>query len=226
MNAKLFTISGLTVVLTAGLVAGLIAGQTLAAGSAEVRTINLPPDTSRLRSSTLPGYNLALQKCGICHSADYISFQAPGLTQAQWTAEVGKMQHTYGAPLSDDEVKSIGAYLAVAYGSAKATDASIIAASSAPAPAGNATKAGTEIDVQALLDNHACLGCHAVDEKIVGPAFQDVAKRYKGQANALASVATSIQEGGTGKWGPVAMPHSTNLTDAEASALAEFVLKQ
>ena len=54
------------------------------------------------------------------------------MNQAQWTAETVKMQHAYGASISDDEVKQIGAYLAVAYGPAMATDAAILAAS-APA---------------------------------------------------------------------------------------------
>ena len=53
-------------------------------------------DTSTLRASDLPGYAIALQKCGICHSADYISFQPPGMDLAQWTAEMTKMQHSYG----------------------------------------------------------------------------------------------------------------------------------
>ena len=87
--------------------------------------ITLPPDNSKLRPSTLPGYALAQQKCGICHSADYISHQPPGLGQADWTAEKGKMQHYYGAPLSPDEIALIGADLAVAYGSAKASDTGV-----------------------------------------------------------------------------------------------------
>ena len=76
-----------------------------------------------------------MQKCAICHSADYVAYQSPSMTQAQWTGEMAKMQHAYGAPISDDEVRQLGAYLAVAYGSAKATDPEVMAASTAPAPA-------------------------------------------------------------------------------------------
>ncbi len=104
---------------------GLAAGLTAVAVAAQTRPIALPPDTSTLRPSALPGYQLAQQKCAICHSADYVSYQPPGMTQAQWTAEMTKMRQAYGAPLDDTEVKMLGAYLAVAYGSAKATDPSV-----------------------------------------------------------------------------------------------------
>ncbi len=79
----------------------------------------LPPETSVLRTSSLPGYAVAAQKCGICHSADYVDYQPPGMTKAQWTAEMTKMQKAYGAPISDDEVKLLGIYLAATYGDAK-----------------------------------------------------------------------------------------------------------
>ena len=181
----------------------------------------LPADTSTLRSSKLPGYALAQQKCGICHSANYVSYQPPGMTQEQWTAEMTKMRHSYGAPLSDDEVKLIGAYLAVAYGSAKASDASIIALS---APAEPAASAGGAVDVQALLGANGCLGCHSVDKKIVGPAFRDVAAKYKSDPQATSKVAARIRSGGSGTWGPAPMPPMAGLSDVQATALATYVL--
>ena len=192
--------------------------------------ITLPPETAKLRPSPLPGHALAAQKCAICHSADYISYQPPGLNQTQWTAEVAKMQHAYGAPLDDAEVRQIGAYLAVVYGSAKATDAAVVAAgkpmnATAAPPKAAAPSAGA-IDVQALLNGNACLGCHAVDKKIVGPAFRDVAAKYKGDAQALGKVEASIRQGGVGKWGQVPMPPIGALSKSQLNALAEYVLKQ
>jgi cytochrome c len=80
--------------------------------------IDLPPETAVLRSSELPGYQLALSKCAICHSADYINLQPPRLSLAQWTGEVTKMQHAYGAPIDDVQVKSIAVYLTATYGDA------------------------------------------------------------------------------------------------------------
>ena len=111
------------------ILAGAVAALAIVVAQAQPQRITLPPDTSRLRPSALPGYAIAQQKCVICHSADYINFQPPDLTQAQWTAEATKMRQAYGAPLDDQEIRSLGAYLAVAYGSARETDASVIEAS-------------------------------------------------------------------------------------------------
>ena len=211
-------------------------GAGLSTAQAAPLDFKLPPETAQLRPSTLPGAAIAAQKCGICHSADYVSYQPPGMNQAQWTAETGKMQHAYGAPITDDEVRQIGAYLAVAYGSAKATDAAVLAASApstqaaqaAPAPASPAsvTKPNAVADVQALLNANACLSCHAIAQKIVGPSYQDVSAKYKGDAQALSKLEASIRQGSVGKWGNAPMPPYATLTDAQVKALAEFVLKQ
>ena len=80
-----------------------------------VSLIALPEDASTLTPSQLPGYRTAQLKCGLCHSADYINLQPRGLTTAQWSAEMVKMQKTYGAPLSDEEVAQLAEYLAAAY---------------------------------------------------------------------------------------------------------------
>lgn len=93
------------------------------------KQINLPAETATLPKSKLSGYKLATQKCVICHSLDYISYQPPGMNQVQWTAEVAKMKNSYGAWLSATEIKSIGAYLAVVYGTAKETDRDVLAVS-------------------------------------------------------------------------------------------------
>jgi cytochrome c551/c552 len=175
-----------------------------------------------LRESELPGYTIALQKCGICHSADYINYQPPAMNQSQWTAEMKKMQHSYGAPISEQEIELIGAYLAVAYGSAKASDPSVLALSARAAPA----DAAAGVDVQELLAANACLGCHAIDKKVVGPSFQDVAARYGDRADAQKLLADSIQSGGSGKWGEMAMPPMAALTESQALALAGYILEQ
>ena len=93
-------------------------GCLAAVGWASAADIQLPPETAQLKPSELPGFVVAAQKCALCHSADYILYQPPAMTKAQWTAEMAKMQHTYGAPISDVEVKLLGIYLAVTYGDA------------------------------------------------------------------------------------------------------------
>ena len=75
-----------------------------------------------------------------------------------------------------------------------------------------------------LAKKNNCLACHAADKKIVGPAYQDVAKKYAGQADAEATLAKNIKAGGSGKWGPIPMPPQAQLSDADAKALATWVL--
>ncbi|MES2398599.1 MAG: c-type cytochrome [Pseudomonadota bacterium] len=195
-----------------------------AASFAQPLTLKLPQETAKLKPSKLPGYQVAMQKCAICHSADYINQQPPGMNQAQWTAEVRKMEHAYAAPLSDAEVNQIGEYLAVTYGTAKAP-APVAVAAATPAAAPLAA-AGGAIDVQALLTANACLGCHAIHQKIVGPSYHDVAMKYKGDAQAQGKLEASIRAGGAGKWGQVPMPAFAGLKPPEVQALAAFVLKQ
>ena len=75
-----------------------------------------------------------------------------------------------------------------------------------------------------LASQKACMACHAADKKLVGPAFQDVAKKYAGQKDAETNLIASIKKGGSGKWGPIPMPAQAGLTDAEAATLAAWVL--
>ena len=193
--------------------------------SAAPLSITLPPETAVLKPNALPGYQLAQQKCATCHSADYINFQPPGMSLAQWTAEAGKMQKVYGAPISDQDVSMIGVYLAVTYGSAHTNDADVQAASSPTAsqpPAAPAAKS----DAMALLQNNACLSCHAIDHKVVGPAYHDVAAKYAKDPQALAKVTSSIQHGGAGKWGDIPMPPFAQLSPDDLQTLTTFILKQ
>lgn len=75
-----------------------------------------------------------------------------------------------------------------------------------------------------LAKKNACMACHAVDKKVVGPAYQDVAKKYAGQKDAVAALAKSIKAGGAGKWGPVPMPSQAGLSNADATTLATWIL--
>lgn len=75
-----------------------------------------------------------------------------------------------------------------------------------------------------LAQKSACMACHAVDRKLVGPAFQDVAKKYAGQKDAEATLVANIKKGGAGKWGPIPMPAQAALSDADAKTLAAWVL--
>mgnify|MGYP003296616537 CR=1 FL=1 len=73
---------------------------------------------------------------------------------------------------------------------------------------------------QALATAKNCMACHAVDKKLVGPAYKDVAAKYAGQKDAVDKLASKIMKGGAGVWGPVPMPANAQVNEAEAKKLA------
>jgi cytochrome c len=77
---------------------------------------------------------------------------------------------------------------------------------------------------EALAKKHNCTACHQVDKKSVGPAYKDVAKKYKGQADAPAKLAEKVKKGGQGVWGPVPMPPNAAVPDADIQKLVQWVL--
>ncbi len=76
---------------------------------------------------------------------------------------------------------------------------------------------------QALAQKKNCMACHAVEKKVVGPSYKDVAKKYAGQA-AATKLSTKILNGGAGVWGAIPMPANPQVSQAEADALAKWVL--
>lgn len=75
-----------------------------------------------------------------------------------------------------------------------------------------------------LAKQKNCLACHAVDKKLVGPAYKDIAAKYKADKNAPAMLAKKIREGGVGVWGQIPMPANPQVNEQEAQALAKWVL--
>jgi cytochrome c len=76
-----------------------------------------------------------------------------------------------------------------------------------------------------LAKTKNCMGCHAMDTKVLGPAFKEVATKYKGQKDAEAKLVASITKGSSGAWGAMAMPPNP-VSPAEAQTLAKWVLAQ
>ena len=74
-----------------------------------------------------------------------------------------------------------------------------------------------------LAQKSGCTACHAVDKKLVGPAYKDVAAKYKGDAKAEAKLAEKVKKGGVGTWGQVPMPPN-NVSDADAKSLVKWIL--
>lgn len=74
-----------------------------------------------------------------------------------------------------------------------------------------------------LATKNACTACHAMDKKVLGPSYQDVAQKYAGQKDSVAQISESIRKGGSGKWGAIPMPAQPALSDADLKALATWV---
>ncbi len=77
---------------------------------------------------------------------------------------------------------------------------------------------------QALAQSKNCMACHSVDKKVVGPSFKDIAKKFGGQAGAADMLAQKIVKGSSGVWGPVPMPANTQVSEADAKTLSNWVL--
>lgn len=76
----------------------------------------------------------------------------------------------------------------------------------------------------ALAASKNCMACHAVDKKLVGPSYKDVAAKYTGQKDAVDKLAAKIIKGGSGAWGPVPMPANSQVNDADAKKLVAWIL--
>lgn len=77
-----------------------------------------------------------------------------------------------------------------------------------------------------LAQKRNCMACHAVDKKVVGPSYQDVAAKYAGQKGAAELLATKVIKGGVGAWGQIPMPSNPSVSEADAKVLVAWILAQ
>ena len=75
-----------------------------------------------------------------------------------------------------------------------------------------------------LAQKKNCLACHTVGQKVIGPAYKDVAAKYAGQPDAVAKLAQKVMKGGSGVWGVVPMPANPQVSEAEAKQLVQWIL--
>ncbi len=95
----------------------------------------------------------------------------------------------------------------------------LVAAAAVAALASNAALANEQ-----LAKEKNCLACHAVDQKLVGPAYKDVAAKYKGDKSAEGKLVTKVLKGGSGAWGQIPMPANPQVNEAEAKKLVQWIL--
>jgi len=104
---------------------------------------------------------------------------------------------------------------------AKTEPAPVVAEAKPEAKSGPAV---SEADFMQLAKKGNCFACHAVDKKVVGPSFRDVAAKYRGDAGAEARLADKIAKGGGGVWGAMAMPANPKISEMDRKILAKYVL--
>ena len=79
------------------------------------------------------------------------------------------------------------------------------------------------VDMPPLAQKNGCIACHAIDHKVLGPAWMEVSKKYKGQKGAAAKLVAKVKNGGSGVWGPMAMPPQAAPV-ADVKKLVKFIL--
>ncbi len=157
-----------------------------------------------------PGSTLTENKCKICHELQHI--KRAQLSPGEWADNIRNMRER-GMPATEAEVEVIHRYLSTYYNRDK------------PAPTPSAdTLAGGGDPVQKLLAESGCTGCHAVDTRVVGPAFREIAKKYG--AEERERLAAKVRQGSQGVWGNVPMPPNAHVSDADARALVDWILAQ
>lgn len=77
-----------------------------------------------------------------------------------------------------------------------------------------------------LAQKSNCMSCHAVDKKLVGPGYKEVAAKYKGDKTAEAKLVEKVKKGGAGVWGPIPMPANAQVSDADVKTLVKWILTQ
>jgi cytochrome c len=100
-----------------------------------------------------------------------------------------------------------------------------LVAAAAMASAGVVQAADAKVpSPEELMKKNACGACHAVDKKMVGPGYKDVAAKYRGQKDVEAKLVEKVKKGGVGVWGQIPMPPNPNVSDADARALVNWIL--
>jgi len=92
------------------------------------------------------------------------------------------------------------------------------------AACGMLTIAAPALASEQLAKDRNCLACHATDKKLVGPAYKDIAAKYKADKNAHATLVKKVREGGVGVWGQIPMPANPQVNEQEAQTLVKWIL--
>ena len=216
MKTNKLTVWWLLVALYGGLA---VAAETVVAPSEE---INVPAATQKAKKDTKDCIQKKHKKdCINKHKKDCITKDGKPCPLSNQT---GEATGTKSSAADKKPLENINA-------AAPATVAAPAAAVAAPAAAAIVAKPEvkaeavlSEADAMQLAKKNNCFACHAIDKKLVGPAWKAVAEKYRGDTGAEARLSDKIAKGGSGKWGSTAMPPFPQISAADRKALTKFVL--
>ena len=151
----------------------------------------------------------------------------PDLTDTEVARAVVYMANAAGAGFKEPAAPAATAVATAASASPIATATAATAATPPAAAAPTAAAGAAPLDMktaEAMMQKDGCAACHAVDKKIVGPAYQDVAAKYRGDKDALTKLSQKVKAGGSGVWGAVPMPPNAQASEADIKALVSWIL--
>jgi cytochrome c len=187
------------------------------AGIGPVPSVAQDPEPEPARFLTPgKGSDLTTARCATCHDARHIT--RVRLSRGEWEDNIENMIKR-GAPMAPAEIPIVLEYLATYYNRDQPPPAPD------PSAAGHGL-GGSADPVARLLNTHACVACHTLEKRVVGPSFREVAARFAGDKDAVAKLVKKVREGGTGNWGKVPMPPNPTVSDADMKQMVAWILQQ
>ena len=182
--------------------------------------------------------------CDGCHGSGALGWVGPNLVDGRWhyggTDEEIFHSIFYGRPKGmpayGGVLGSEGIWMIVTYLKSQpvpnvvpTTSYEDLSTSATPTPNGPTTHVTLQpavpaMDVKEMLAKYGCVACHTAEKKSIGPAFKDVATKYRGQTGAAAYLAMQVKNGGTGVWGMIPMPPHSDLPSTDLNAIVTWIL--
>jgi len=212
----------------------------VAAGGVAPPASQLAAPPPRSASDVTAGQGLfSSMSCDGCHGGGAVGWVGPSLVDGRWRyggADQEIFQSIFygrpkGMPAYGGVLGADGVWMIVRYLKAQPVPAVVpttsyedLAANAAPTAAAPVRSEPEGTDPSSRLAKYGCTACHSVDTKGVGPAFKDVAAKYRGRADAAQMLEQKVRNGGAGVWGDIPMPPNSAVPDTELQAIVQWVL--
>jgi cytochrome c551/c552 len=224
--------------------------QNIAAGGIAPPAVPPKRTTSPSATDAKAGEGLfASMNCDGCHGGGALGWEGPSLVDGRWRyggADPDIFQSVFygrpkGMPAYGGVLGTDGVWMIIAYLNAQPVPAVVpttryddLTHPAAPQPDRETTppvnsnapaKTESSTDPRAKISQYGCIACHAIDTKVVGPAFRDVAAKYQGQRDVQPRLEDKVRNGGVGVWGDIPMPPNSAVPPAEIHALVSWILQ-